>query len=76
MALTSVQQEIWEKIANEYRHWDEHQNQLMPVSELASRLDDVAPNAIGAVLAEASANNLAEVDSLAESPSFRLLPRH
>lgn len=73
MRMTAAQQEIWQAIVLAYRDWDHDRHELMPVRELSSRLNGIAPNAIGAVLAEASAQSLAEVDSIAENPSFRLL---
>lgn len=73
MPLTNAQREIWLRIADAYERWDPSRKQLMPIADLAEQLlDTVAPNAIGAVLAEASADGLAEVDSIAENPSFRL----
>jgi hypothetical protein len=73
MSLTTAQGAIWKQIAQVYLQWDPTRNKLMPVRELAENLPAVAPDLIGDTLAQAAAEDMAEVAHVGEDPSFRPL---
>lgn len=73
MPLTETQGAIWRRIAQEYHRWNPQHDRLMPVSELAPRLPEVAPEMIGDTLAQAASEHIAEVGHVDEDPCFRPL---
>lgn len=68
--MNAAQQVTWAEILNAYNEWNQGDNALMPVSELSKQVEATADQ-IGETLAQAAADELAEVGSIGEGPTFR-----
>ena len=73
MTMTAQQGEIWQKIVQLYGQANPDWQARMPVAQLQDKLPAVPPELIGETLAQAATDQLAEVDSIGEEPSFKPL---
>jgi hypothetical protein len=70
MAMSAAQQATWHEIVDAYDDWNKGDNALMPVNELSKSVN-ASSDQIGDTLAQAAADQLAEVGSIGEGPTFR-----
>jgi hypothetical protein len=75
MTMSTSQGELWRQIIRIYHQWDPDRNRLMPVKKLNDMLPAVPAEMIGDTLAQARADQLAELDNVDRPSEFRPL-RH